>query len=224
MRAPGRAWIAALLLLAACGAEEVESAPVPAPVPAPAASSRVGEAPPGSLPAGRGPAGEVPAHSRRPHDGTAPAPVRPEDAEFDLGVPGLPGAAFHYHLRVRADGTARALVSGSAGAAPFRVVLLRVKEAPSSAVRARDAVAGAAASVEILDPASSGGCGGGDAHAAPGSLRVPAAWLVRVPLPRDARAGAAAAAAKAAGGTVALETDIGGAEGDRIRLDLVLVE
>ncbi|MCK6479746.1 MAG: hypothetical protein L6R43_06245 [Planctomycetes bacterium] len=225
----GRGAVLLALCLAACGEGE-PAAPAAAPPPASAplveVPSRAGSpsapAPPPDAP--RGPAGEVPPHSRRPHDAEGGGASSPTEPEFDLAVPGPAGSGFHYHLRVRPGGGARVLASGSGGGASLRVVLVRVAGAAEAALRVRRALDGTVESAEILDPAVAGGCGGGDAHRAPGSLPVPASRVVRT-LPRgDGIAAAAAAAAKAAGGEAALEAEVGGTAGGRPLLDLVLVE
>jgi len=206
--------VALLSAAAGCG-EDPPIVPVPAAAP-PAA------APPAAAPPGRGPAGEVPPGSRTPFGPDAgPAAAF---AGFDYAFPGPPGSPGHYHVRVPDAGEASALAAGDAGDAPLAVRGFRVPSAPDAAGALREALAGAAASVEVIDPATAGGCGGGDGHgAAAGTRRVPRVRVVRALAGGGGAAAVEGAAAAVPGLDAFLRADLGGARG-AAWVDLHLVE
>ena len=212
-----RRWIAAGILIAAAAGCGDEARPSPSPVLSPPGSDlpRRSDNSPGT------PAGEVPPDSRvaRDADG-APAAAF---VGFDYAFPGPPGSAGHYHVRVPDSGAASAVVAGGAGSLAVRA--WRVASASDAAAAARDALRPLVADLELLDPATAGGCGTEAGHSgAAGTRRVPPVRVVRARGTREALAAAARAAAALPGLEPMLEADFeGGAAGDAW-LDLHLVE
>ena len=199
---------AALLLLLAASLggcrEEAPAPPPPVADPAPAAGARR-------------PAGEVPPHSRAPFDAGG-APAAPF-AGFDYAIPGPPGVASHYHVRVPDAGAPSAGLSGDAAGTRIRLRAFRTADAVDSAAAVGRAIGGQGPA-EVLDPATAGGCGGEPGHGGAVGRRPPVVRVVRVRLP----AAGESALPSLPGLEAILEADLGTGGAREGWLDVHLVE